>query len=425
VARLLIRASKSPFENFFDGPAPREAYAPLVNVLDRPGTMNTGNLVFAHSVYKVLDTPDADIEIDNYQLSLSDDFARRAARINETYDAFVIPLANIFRPEYRATLSRITRNLKRIRIPCVVTGMGAQAAISGEASELRHMDAEVKDFIATVLDRSASVGVRGEVTRNYLVRLGFSDDQVDVIGCPSMFYNGTHMNVTKKADLGEIAFNYTEGDDSRLDPFTSYFAQPRPGVTYVPQVRSVIRTIVDGSESRDRVGDNSARGLDIRAYDESDQIVFFTDIMPWMDFLRTQSFSVGTRIHGNIVALLAGTPAHVIVHDSRTRELAEYFQVPMTPVTHLGEFDPVEAFGRSNYDGVNRGHGERVATYARFLERNGLQHILYDDAALAVHDARVRASLHGASLPSPSRPSTGFRLRRGLRRRLNRLRGRV
>ena len=54
-----------------------------------------------------------------------------------------------------------------------------------DAARLAPMEASVRAFMSAVLDRSPSVGVRGEFTHDYLRGLGFRD--VEVIGCPSMF----------------------------------------------------------------------------------------------------------------------------------------------------------------------------------------------------------------------------------------------
>lgn len=46
-------------------------------------------------------------------------------------------------------------------------------------------DEDVKEFIKAVLDRSAKVGIRGEITASYLKRLGFREEiDFTVMGCP-------------------------------------------------------------------------------------------------------------------------------------------------------------------------------------------------------------------------------------------------
>ena len=44
----------------------------------------------------------------------------------------------------------------------------------------------------------------------------------------------------------------------------------------------------------------------------------FTQYQDWIDYMKQRSFCFGTRIHGTVAALIAGTPAVLIVHDSRT-----------------------------------------------------------------------------------------------------------
>ena len=41
------------------------------------------------------------------------------------------------------------------------------------------------------------------------------------------------------------------------------------------------------------------------------------------------NFACGSRIHGNIMPILMGIPAAICPIDSRTREMAEFFDIPM------------------------------------------------------------------------------------------------
>lgn len=394
--KLLVRASKTPFDVLSDGPIPPWGHRRVWEAHRHDGTKNYGNLVFAHSAYKVLSSPKNDLDVDNYQLSLSDDFGRTADRINNTYHSFVIPLCNTFRVPYKHALARITRNLKMLKIPCIVTGVGAQVSFGGTFSELRAIEREAKDFVAAVLDRSESIGVRGEITRDYIVQLGFPADRVTVIGCPSIFYNGERMNITKRG-LDRVAVNLTPMGDERIVPFIEYFERHSADVTYVPQERALMNEV----GQLERSGRYPALSPMTPASNllRPGKLAFLTDLAPWMNFLRTQSFAIGTRIHGNLTALISGTPSHVIAHDTRTLELSRYNDVPHTPITELAGFDLRRAFERSDYTALNRNHPARTRVYADFLERNGLDHILYDNDALDAHEARVQAALKNAKLP--------------------------
>ena len=83
----------------------------------------------------------------------------------------------------------------------------------------------------------------------------------------------------------------------------------------------------------------------------SDRIRFCLDPKTWFDHLATYEFSFGTRIHGNIAAVLAGTPAVVLAHDSRTLELAAYHKIPHRQLRSLdGRVDPVELHAEADWD---------------------------------------------------------------------------
>src|SRR5690606_33090243 len=57
----------------------------------------------------------------------------------------------------------------------------------------------VQRFVSAVLERSGSIGVRGDFTREYLARLGYGDEHVDVVGCPSLFRDGEGLRIEKRA----------------------------------------------------------------------------------------------------------------------------------------------------------------------------------------------------------------------------------
>jgi hypothetical protein len=56
---------------------------------------------------------------------------------------------------------------------------------------------------------------------------------------------------------------------------------------------------------------------------------FFTSYDAWIDYCRGRSFVFGSRVHGVVASLIAGTPAVLLAHDSRTRELAEFMGLPV------------------------------------------------------------------------------------------------
>jgi polysaccharide pyruvyl transferase WcaK-like protein len=60
---------------------------------------------------------------------------------------------------------------------------------------------------------------------------------------------------------------------------------------------------------------------------ETDFRCFFS-MRQWMQSSSELRFSMGARVHGNIVALQCGVPSLVVIHDERTRELADCLRLP-------------------------------------------------------------------------------------------------
>jgi hypothetical protein len=123
-----------------------------------------------------------------------------------------------------------------------------------------------------------------------------------------------------------------------------------------------------------------------------------------LDFLATQDFAFGTRFHGNVAALLAGTPAMLLTHDSRTAELAEYHGIPHRSMATVvaEQTDASELYDAADFESFNALMPRRFATYVAFLDRNELPHVFAPGQDAAEFDARVSA----ADFPEPVRTLT-------------------
>ncbi len=228
--------------------------------------------------------------------------------------------------------------IRRLRIPVIVLGVGAQADLNGNADRLRPIERSVRAFVDAVLDHAPSIGVRGEITYEYLRGLGYRD--VEVIGCPSMFLYGPDLRVVKRLPaLGldaRISLNVSPYL-REMGPIVARHVARYPNLTYVPQDAEALGLLLLGGRSVD-----GSRLADIPDYRDhplfaQDRVRFYVEPWPWIEDLRSVDFAFGSRIHGNIAAILAGTPAYVLAHDSRTLELARYFAIPHRPLSQVGE----------------------------------------------------------------------------------------
>jgi hypothetical protein len=359
VQTILIRSGKDPWE-----------YISPVDMLWRNslGT-NQGNLLFSESVHRTLTRSDAEVVSNHWAAE-----PERAAALNERYDAFVVPLANAFRLDFSDYLARLTSLIRRLDIPVVVVGVGAQASPGYEAESLAPIDDVVREFAAAVLDRSATIGVRGEFTADYLARLGFTD--VDVIGCPSMFLHGPELPVgtgaTSLDERSRLAVNVTPGLDvvrRVVEANASRYAD----LFYVPQHNDDLDALLYGPSAEGRTPWMALEPT--HPLVAEGRVRFFLDPRTWLEGLRDRDFVLGSRLHGCIAGLLAGVPSMLLTHDSRTVELARYHHLPSLPVAELRpDTDASELFERTDLDGLRRSQRQRFDTYLAFLERNGLAH---------------------------------------------------
>lgn len=341
------------------------------------------------------------------------------AWLHENVDHLVIPLANAFRWTFLDRLEALSDLIERLDLPVTIVGVGAQASVDGDWNPTvsDRIDAAVRRFVSAVLDRGPSIGVRGEFTRDYLRGLGFPDSAVDVIGCPSMFLRGADLALRPLPELtpaSPIALNLSPYV-AAMGPIIQHNLERYPRLDYVAQDVETLGLLMGrpyrGKGAADPLLPTSAEHPLIaqgRAW-------MAVNAPTWLEELSRYDFSFGTRIHGNIAALLAGTPAFVLAHDSRTLELARYHELPHRVVRDLADprADAATLAAEADYGPAVAGHRERFERYRAYLERHRLHHIFepgesgtaFDDAVAAVRfPPVVRAGQPVARPAVPKRP---------------------
>ncbi len=349
---------------------------------------NIGNMIFTNSIARTLLVND-DTVIDYLDLRLQKLDDAYAAYVNETYDYFLIPLANAFKSTNYDELMIITDFVKKLKIPCCIIGVGIQRTISkARFSEVYPHCEEAKAMVAAVLEKSPMIGVRGELTGEFLQDLGFLPEKdFTVIGCPSMFTYGDTLPEIKPSVLTKdsvISFN-SKVEFEKLDgyrPFVEFAKRNMelfPNMIYVQQQIDDVRMIYLDSIKQDLRGQKSYN---------VDKAVSFTNIPAWIEYFRDNvDFSFGSRIHGNVAAILAGVPSVAVPFDRRVLELAQYHNIPFIKVKPLAKVQTLyDVFERADFSSVHRGHKERFHHYLDFLHTLGLDTI-YD------HD------YHGEKIP--------------------------
>ena len=194
--RVLLRVHQSPFDTYS-----------AVQTLARDAIGgNVGNLLFSHAAYRLLDTRAAEVAPD--RLLRSD-----PGWVNEHFDVVVLPGSSNAFGKFYASRAGIADPPDRAAADSRGgAGVNAQLRI-GAAEPIGGIGDPVRRFMRAVLRDAPSVGVRGERTARYLGRLGFAEDELVVIGCPSMFANGPELtplrHVERLAEDAPISLNFS------------------------------------------------------------------------------------------------------------------------------------------------------------------------------------------------------------------------
>lgn len=340
---------------------------------------NIGNMLFPASVSRALLCEDTVIDTVNTLRKYSGEHVRR---INETYDCLILPFANAFRFSFLKELNAITDLVSQLKIPCIVVGVGIQAK-KRKAEKQAELDEAVSRFMKAVLAKSRMVGLRGEITAEYLSTLGFrAERDFTVIGCPSMYMWGKmlpEMEVKELTPDSFVSMNSKIQLPQKFHDFMYRSSASLPNFHYVAQVIEEIRQMYMGTaypaDFVKKIPEHFPVDFTHPVY-QSGKGISFTNFPSWLEYLRGKDFSFGSRIHGNIASILAGTPCFIVVSDERIKELVTYHHIPHLLMDDLTTDTRIfDLYEKADFSAIQKHHKQKFLHYLDFLRRNGLQTI--------------------------------------------------
>jgi len=92
-------------------------------------------------------------------------------------------------------------------------------------------------------------------------------------------------------------------------------------------------------------------------------------------------------LHGVIASLLAGVPAVLIVHDTRTREMAQHIKIPYLEAADLvellssGSLDIEGIYEGADLDAFNKNQPIYHAAFSAFFAKNAVEVVLSKENA--------------------------------------------
>ena len=325
---------------------------------------NWGNKLWFQGLYSEINTPENQI---TFRKDETIDY------INQNFDLIIYPMANFFSVQYCSDTTEFTKILVRIKIPVYIIACGAQADSYDALDDLiEKIGAPASRFIEAIYHTGGEFCLRGDFTKEFFTKLGFPS--AVVTGCPSMYQLGRNFRVNKHEALPTVQ-ELKIAVNGHLKAFEEIMKE-FPGSLFFDQDQFLKQLYEPGYLScknlRFKLSFYRHQGVYLAELIGKGRIKMFADIPTWYHYLRSNGFhySFGTRIHGSIMALLAGIPVTVLAIDSRTREMADFFDIPyieFRPDHAYSAEDVYSSYERADYGKLNASFSDKFDRYERFL----------------------------------------------------------
>ena len=303
--------------------------------------------------------------------------------INENYSKIIILATNWFaRYMENIDYNRQIKIFKKIKIPIVLIGLGAEMPLKeyNKRKFIRRLPKSMIKFYRTIADSTPSISVRGYLTQELLDMAGIKN--TTVTGCPSWFVNETtNPKIIKKdySDDFKISFNgdYSSTYDDTYNATFKKMAQCK-NAQYLAQSEF---TLIDLLDRKKEIPENNFLTVAEKLRMNVDNLpkdfkkyIYFDNIEDWENYIKQVDFSIGMRIHGTIIALKNGTPAVLIPHGGRVKEMADLFRIPQVSFNDFikDDFSIRKIYEEANWDEMYKTYPKLLSNYISFLNMHGL-----------------------------------------------------
>ncbi|WP_201829978.1 polysaccharide pyruvyl transferase family protein [Microvirga zambiensis] len=316
-------------------------------------------------------------------------------RINAEYDFVFLRGSNYVHKDMR--WSQTAEVLKRLKIPVIAWGIGAQAPVKGKIE----LSDETKTVLRMMADSTTSIGVRGAYSAQVLWDIGIRN--VRIVGCPTAFRrNNPDLNI-QLPSLDKIR---TAGITLRREVSSTYAQDIKQYLTFhrdlvkdlanrfdvvlMAQGEVEEKKIVFGTPEQKEEAFAALKAnktvkdwyLDETMEKLHRERLFYSDVVAdYENLVQQKDLVLGYRLHGNLMALANNVPSIYFTYDSRTVEFAETYQIPSFDVFSGKEFRLEDYWDQSLFDKFNRAYHHTYREMRQFLVENGVDTKMVDAMA--------------------------------------------
>jgi polysaccharide pyruvyl transferase WcaK-like protein len=322
---------------FWGAPAQFDPSAEWRENLARTGA-NTGNLFIGNGLFQNLDCAEK-----KYGLSFT---TSDPTRLHERFDTIFVPASNFLNSS--SDFSEAYDFLSKTKLPIFCFGLGSQHLPDRQLV----LKPGTEKFIRLLSERGGSIGVRGLFTAELLNSMGINN--ISVVGCPSLLNMSTaaaNRLQTAKPSLEKMGVHFSNNVRSHaINPAAlretenALFARAMAENSYyIIQNEIEEFQLASAANSGNEVEVERIIGALSKVFgvDQVNQtlsdflrhrIRYFFSVDRWIGSMTTMTSCIGSRFHGTVGAILAGTPSFLLAHDMRTAEMADFFKIPSVTV---------------------------------------------------------------------------------------------
>lgn len=237
---------------------------------------------------------------------------------------------------------------------------------------------DLKKFLEILAER-AELGTRTEYDAEILNSIGIKN--VRVIGCPSMFCNLDRNFCVDDSNikLDRVNFNFTT-DFSNLGisqreavevhwPLLLYFinlfengrqidfTMQKPPFTEISDIHGILLSYGEVHEFYKNCGR------------------YFYSAKDWVQGIKnTDTFSMGTRFHGNVAAIMAGVPTLMVNVDNRMVGMNKFYKIPYIDIKDFDAQKPLEFYREiADYSEFNKNYSRVYDNFIDYCEKVGIR----------------------------------------------------
>lgn len=276
--------------------------------------------------------------------------------------------------------------IEALDLPVLCVGVGAQA----DSERKIQLPPEGRRVWKAIADRAVEIGVRGSFSAETLHYNGIHN--VKIVGCPSMF-RGLDREMKLRHAAGSprlVSFSVRREVDS------SYSSDPAQFVAVQKRLIAKLALVTDiylscHGEPEEKAffykaPDNMAKanaklvrdgwfdevtGKLLRHLYES-RLYYVASPTDYDFYVKQFDAAIGYRVHAVLPALAQGVPGALFAYDTRSRELAETFDLPIYEPTAFEKMTLSEALAPSRFGPFQSSFPARYDRMKAFIEANGV-----------------------------------------------------